>query len=60
MRGARRKRKVMGAVEDYFESCAAIKVDIEALERLIEPEDEEVCLRYIPKYWRSEQDFPAL
>ena len=26
------------------------KVDIEALERLIEPEDEEVCLRYILKY----------
>ena len=26
------------------------KVDIEALERMTEPEDEEVCLRYILKY----------
>ena len=26
------------------------KLDTEALERLIEPEDEEVCLRYILKY----------
>ena len=44
------ERKVLGAVEDYLEQCADIKVDIEALERLIEPEDEEVCPRYILKY----------
>ena len=44
------ERMVMGAVEDYLETCADIKLDIGALERLIEPEDEEVCLRYILKY----------
>ena len=33
-----------------MERCTDIKVDIEALERLIEPADEEVCLRYILKY----------
>ena len=43
------ERKVIGAVEDYLERCADIKVDIEALERLMEPEHEEVCLRYILK-----------
>ena len=32
--------KVVEAVEDYLERCADIKVDIEALERLMEPEDE--------------------
>ena len=37
-------------VEKYLERCADIEVDIEALERLIEPEDEGVCLRYILKY----------
>ena len=40
----------MGTVEDYLERCADIKADIEVLERVIEPEDEEVCLRYILKY----------
>ena len=30
--------------------CADIKVDIEVMERLIEPEDKEVCPRYILKY----------
>ena len=40
----------MGAVEDYLEGSTDIQVDIEALERLIEPEDEKVCLRYILKY----------
>ena len=39
----------MGAVENYLNNCADIKVDIEALARLIEPEDG-VCLRYILKY----------
>ena len=44
------ERKVMGAVKEYLETCADIKVDIEALDRLIETEDEKVCLRYILKY----------
>ena len=44
------ERKVISAVEDYLERCADMKLDIEALERFIEPEDEEVCLRYILKY----------
>ena len=43
-------KKGDGAVEDYLEGSAEIQVDIEALERLIEPEDEKVCLRYILKY----------
>ena len=43
-------RKVMGAVENYLESCADIKVDIDALARFVEPEDEGVCLRYILTY----------
>ena len=29
----------MEAVEDYLENCANMKVDIEVLERLMEPED---------------------
>ena len=44
------ERQVMGAVEDYLERCADTKVDIEALERLMEPENEEVSLRGILKY----------
>ena len=37
--------EVIGAIEDYLERCAGI----EALDRLMEPEDEEVCLRDILK-----------
>ena len=44
------ERKVMRAVENYLESSADIKVDVGVLERLIEPEVEKVCLRYILKY----------
>ena len=44
------ERKVIAAVEDYVERCAGTKVDIEALERLMEPEEVEVCLRYVLKY----------
>ena len=44
------ERKVMGAVENYLDNCADIKVDIEALARSIEPEDGGVCLMYILKY----------
>ena len=40
----------MGAVEYYLGRCSDFRVDIEALERLMEPEDEEVCLRCILKY----------
>ena len=39
-----------GAVEEYVEKCVNTRVDIEALERLMEPENEEVSLRYILKY----------
>ena len=44
------ERQAVGAVEDYLEKCADTKVDIEASGRLMEPEDEEVSLRYILKY----------
>ena len=36
-----------GAVENYLENCVHTEVDVEALERLMEPENEEVSLRYI-------------
>ena len=39
----------MRAVENHLESSADIQVD-GVLERLIEPEEEKVCLRYILKY----------
>ena len=39
-----------------MERSADSKADIEALERLIEPEDEEVCLRYILKYSTSDSN----
>ena len=44
------RKKVIAAVDDYLERCADVKVDIEALERLMESEEVEVCLRYILKY----------
>ena len=40
----------MGEVEDYLENCANIQVDTEALERVIEPENQDISLRYILKY----------
>ena len=40
---------MIAAVEDYLERCADLKVDIEALERLMELEEVEVSLRYILK-----------
>ena len=43
----------MGAVENYLENCADIEVDIEALARLIEPEDEGVCLEVLDE-WRQQ------
>ena len=40
----------MEAVENYLENCAHVKVDIEVLHRLLEPENEEVSLRYVLKH----------
>ena len=40
----------MRAVENYLEGSADLQVDVGVLERLIEPEEEKVCLRYILKY----------
>ena len=40
----------MEAAEDYLEKCANMKVDIEVLERLMEPENLEITLRYTLKY----------
>ena len=56
------ERKVVGAVEGYLERCAEKKVDMDALERLMESEEVEVCLWYIMKYAtrRGQQYFPAL
>ena len=51
-------RKVMGAVEDdldYLENCASAKVDLEALERLMEPEDEEVFSKVHPEVSRRKE-----
>ena len=45
--GARCENSVMEAAEDYLENCASMKVDIEVLERLIEPENLEICQRYM-------------
>ena len=44
------ERRVMGAVENYLDNGGHTKVDIEALERSMEQENEEVSLRYILKY----------
>ena len=43
-------RKVMGVVENDLKTCVHTKVDIEALERLMEPENDEVSLRYVLEY----------
>ena len=44
------ERRVMGAVENYLQNCAHVKVDIEALESLLKPENREISLRYILTY----------
>ena len=44
------ERKVIGVVEDFLENVPRQKSGLEALERLMEPEDEEVSLKYILKY----------
>ena len=43
-------RRVMEGAEDFLENCANMKVNIEVLERLIEPDNLEISLRYILKY----------
>ena len=43
-------KMVIGAAENYLENCVHTKGDIEALERLMEPENREVSPRYILKY----------
>ena len=50
LRGARRKARSWEQWKITWKNDPISKVDIEALERLIEPEDEEVCLRCILKY----------
>ena len=44
------ERKLVRAAENYLESSADIQGDVGVLERLIEPEEEKVCLRYTLKY----------
>ena len=44
------EKRVLEAAEDYLENCANMKVDIEVLERLMEPENREISLRYTLKY----------
>ena len=41
------ERMVVEAAENYLETCVHTNMDIEALERLMEPENEEVSLRCI-------------
>ena len=41
---------VIATMEGYLEKCINIKVEIAALEHLMEPEEAEVCLRYILKH----------
>ena len=40
----------MEAVEDHLENCANVKVDVEVLESLMEPENLEISLWYILKH----------
>ena len=48
--GSLLERTVTVAAENYLENCVHTKVDIEALQRLMEPENEKVSLRYNLKY----------
>ena len=57
-------KKGQGGSDGILEKCVNTKVGIEALERLMEQENEEVSLRYILKYstrkrttsWQTEND----
>ena len=42
-----RERRVIAAMEKYLDESDDMKVEIKALELLMDPEDSEVCLRYI-------------
>ena len=42
--------KVIAAMEDYLDKCIDIEVEIAVLELLLEPEEAQICLRYIPKH----------
>ena len=42
-----RERRVTAAMEKYLDEIDDMKVEIKALELLMDPEDSEVCLRYI-------------
>ena len=44
------ERRVMVAGGNYLDNCVHMKMDNEVLERLMEPENEEVSLRYILKF----------
>ena len=44
------EKRVIGAVKDYLESCALVKVDIDVVERLLRPENLEVSVRYVLKH----------
>ena len=50
MAGAFWKKKVIAAMENYLEKCVNVKVEIKTLERLMKPEEAEVCLRCILKH----------
>ena len=41
------EKRVTEAVKDYLEYCAHVKVDLDVLESLVEPENLEVSLRYV-------------
>ena len=42
-----RERLVIAAMNDYLDNSDDMKVEIEALELLMDPEDSELCRRYI-------------
>ena len=44
------EKRVTEAVEDYLEHCVHVKVDLDVLESLMEPENLEVSLRCVLKY----------
>ena len=44
------ERRVIAAMEDNLEKCINLKAEIAALELLMEPEEAELCLRYILKH----------
>ena len=41
---------MIDAVEDYLDKCAQVTVDVDVVERLLRPENLEVCLRYVLKH----------